>query len=233
VANYAADGGCLDNGAWWPSPCVVCGAIPPQPSVDLVEVIARFQPLISRRAACADDGSSYYHIHHNFCVFGGHKGDFDGNKKISSDNIHAFPSVYGTTCVNIGAQSLPPKGYAEGYFNNKCILPTADAPYLKLGGISGPERGTVAEWPPNRAKLACLTGARGGPEFAAFNDGITLGNNTLYVPGGAPKITCGTTTVSFAEFQAKGYDLSSKMVGSLPSNDTIIAWAKELLLGFD
>ena len=33
VANYAADGGCLDN----------------------------------------DDGSAYYSIHHNFCVFGGHK----------------------------------------------------------------------------------------------------------------------------------------------------------------
>ena len=32
VANYAADGGCLDN----------------------------------------DDGSSYYDIHHNYCVFGGH-----------------------------------------------------------------------------------------------------------------------------------------------------------------
>jgi hypothetical protein len=38
VANFAADGGCLDN----------------------------------------DDGSSYYDIHHNVCVFGGHKGDFDG-----------------------------------------------------------------------------------------------------------------------------------------------------------
>jgi hypothetical protein len=61
-----------------------------------------------------DDGSSYYHIHHNFCVYGGHKCDFDGNKKISSDNIHAFPSVYGTTCLNIGAQNLPPEGYAEG-----------------------------------------------------------------------------------------------------------------------
>ena len=47
-------------------------------------------------------------------VYGGHKCDFDGNKKISSDNIHAFPSVYGTTCLNIGAQSLPPEGYAEG-----------------------------------------------------------------------------------------------------------------------
>ena len=49
VANYAADGGCLDN----------------------------------------DDGSSWYKIHHNFCVFGGHKGDFDGQKAVfSSTALH-------------------------------------------------------------------------------------------------------------------------------------------------
>eukprot|EP01052_Picozoa_sp_SAG31_P023506 SAG31_NODE_1943_length_6856_cov_8.165458_4_plen_232_part_00 len=139
VANYAADGGCLDN----------------------------------------DDGSSYYHIHHNFCVYGGHKGDFDGNKKISSDNIHAYPSVYGTTCLNIGAQALPPAGYAEGYYNNKCILPVAGAPYLKLGGIAGPVEDTAGgEWPSTRKHLTCLAGKPGGPEMTAFQAGITLGETT-------------------------------------------------------
>ena len=42
------------------------------------------------------DGSSYYKIHHNYCVFGGHKSDFDGNSKISSYNLAVFPSVYGS-----------------------------------------------------------------------------------------------------------------------------------------
>jgi hypothetical protein len=195
VANYAADGGCLDN----------------------------------------DDGSSYYHIHHNFCVYGGHKGDFDGNKKISSDNIHAYPSVYGTTCLNIGAQSLPPAGYAEGYYNNKCILPVAGASYLKLGGITGPVEDSVGgEWPSTRKHLSCLAGEKGGPEMTAFEAGLTLGNNTLYVPGGEPTITCDgwnhfSKTVKFSAFQAKGYDLSSKVVSTLPTNDTIIGWARALL----
>merc|ERR1712194_866895 len=76
VANYAADGGCLDN----------------------------------------DDGSSYYDIHHNFCVFGGHKSDFDGNSKISRSNLHIYPQVYGSTCLFIEAQNLPPQGYAESYY---------------------------------------------------------------------------------------------------------------------
>ena len=85
-------------------------------------------------------------LHHNFCVYGGHKCDFDGNKKISSDNVHAFPSVYGTTCLNIGAQSLPPEGYAEGYYNNKCVLPTAGASYLKIGGVAGPPNPSRQTW---------------------------------------------------------------------------------------
>ena len=214
VANYAADGGCLDN----------------------------------------DDGSSYYHIHHNFCVYGGHKCDFDGNKKISSDNVHAFPSVYGTTCLNIGAQSLPPEGYAEGYYNNKCVLPTAGASYLKIGGVAGPPNPHGGEWPSTRPKLDCLSGEKGGAAYTAFNAGITLGSesarpmarpmprrvcprssiaaaadNSLYVPGGNATITCGSASVDFATFQAKGYDSSSTIAAALPSNDTIIGWAKELL----
>ena len=185
-----------------------------------------------------DDGSSYYHIHHNFCVFGGHKGDFDGNKKISSDNIHAYPSVYGTTCLNIGAQNLPPAGYAEGYYNNKCILPTAGSSYLKIGGIAGPvEDDAGGEWPADRKALSCLHGVKGGPEMRAFEAGITLGNNTLYVPGGEPTISCGkgehnggSGGIPFSEFQGKlGYDLTSQVVSTLPTNDTIIGWAKVLL----
>ena len=129
---------------------------------------------------------------------------------------------------------MPPKGYAEGYYNNKCILPTPGAPYLKIGGISGPEQGDGGggEWPPARKKLNCLAGAKGSPEFTAFNDGITLGNNTIYVPGGVPKITCGGKTVDFNQFQTTGYDQTSSLVATLPSNDTIIDWAKELLVGF-
>ncbi len=53
VANYAADGGCLDN----------------------------------------DDGSAYYAIHHNFCIYGGHKQNFDGHDKHSTYNVYVYPQV--------------------------------------------------------------------------------------------------------------------------------------------
>jgi len=50
--------------------------------------------LASLPAATQTKTSSYYDIHHNFCVFGGHKSDFDGNSKYSRFNIHAYASVY-------------------------------------------------------------------------------------------------------------------------------------------
>ena len=66
-----------------------------------------------------------------------HKSDFDGNSKVSSFNIHAYANVYGARCLDIGAQVLPPKGYAEGYHDNVCILQDAGNAYLNIQGIRG------------------------------------------------------------------------------------------------
>jgi hypothetical protein len=91
-------------------------------------------------------------------------------------------------------------------YNNKCILPAAGSSYLKISGIAGPPSGDNGggEWPPTRKPLDCLSGNKGGPEFLAFNAGLQLGNNTLYVPGGDAKISCGKTSLNFSDFQAKG-----------------------------
>lgn len=174
VANYAADGGCLDN----------------------------------------DDGSSYYDIHHNFCVFGGHKSDFDGNSKYSRYNIHAYASVYGDKCLGILAQVLPPAGYHEQYTNNICILANAGDAYLDIGGL------------PAGSKEKCLDSTPAAKQ--AFADGLLVSNNTIYVPGGRPTIKCqGSQTLQ--EFQSNGYDPLTTTVGQLPPASTIVGWAKDLL----
>ena len=177
-----------------------------------------------------DDGSSYYAIHHNFCVYGGHKCDFDGNNKISSFNVHAYPSVYGTTCVVVGAQSLPVKGYAEGYHDNKCVLPAASAPYLKLeGGLSGPEPNGMPTWPSSRQAIAHgLDGS--AASLKAFNDGFIVGNNSVYTADGLATITCGKDKLMSDKFQAAGYDKSTTFSKQMPTNEVIIGWAKGLLL---
>jgi len=146
VANYAADGGCLDN----------------------------------------DDGSSYYHIHHNFCLYGGHKSDFDGHSKISSHNLHIYPSVYSSTCVG-ELQASVPAGYAEGYQNNICVLPAASSMYMGVN-ING---------------VSC---DGSNASIAAFQAGFRAANNTVYVPGGVATVTCNHVSWNASEW----------MVGAAP-----------------
>jgi len=176
VANYAADGGCLDN----------------------------------------DDGSSYYDIHHNFCMYGGHKQNFDGHSKRSFGNIHVHPQVYGTKCIDEEAEGwgfgtsgplgLPPKGYAEEYTDNICILPKAGDPYLVSQGGDLQDR-------------------------TDFVNGMVSRNNTIYIPGGDAEsvVTVGQRRVSFAEFQKLGFDTASKLIPGSPSTEQITSWAEELL----
>lgn len=77
-----------------------------------------------------DDGSSWYLEQNNFCVYGGMKNDFEGSNKRSSNNVHAFPCVYGEFCLN-GINQVSAH-YAEGYWNNTCVLSRAGAYYFDL-----------------------------------------------------------------------------------------------------
>eukprot|EP01065_Artemidia_motanka_P009903 TRINITY_DN1513_c0_g1_i2.p1 TRINITY_DN1513_c0_g1~~TRINITY_DN1513_c0_g1_i2.p1 ORF type:complete len:956 (+),score=352.44 TRINITY_DN1513_c0_g1_i2:69-2870(+) len=175
VANYAADGGCLDN----------------------------------------DDGSAYYDIHHNFCMFGGHKANFDGHSKSGFNNVYVHPQVYGTKCVDeegeglstgtSGPYGLPPRGYAEQYTDNICILPSAGTPYLVVAGdLHHPKE---------------------------FGQGLVLRNNTVYVPGGdhPDMVSVSQQQSSFSNFQKLGFDETSRVVAGAPSTAQIAAWGSGLL----
>ena len=149
-----------------------------------------------------DDGSSYYRIHHNVCYFGGHKSDFDGHTKLSYNNLHIVPSVYGVKCIG-ELQAMPRAGYAEGYYNNTCILPTAGATYARLADCPGGLRNDSAS-------------------IAALTAGIRLGNNTVYCPGGAPVMSCGKQTLPLPEMIQRGYEPGSVVRSELPNTDTIV-----------
>lgn len=90
--------------------------------------------------------------------------------------------------------------FAEGYYNNKCVL-AADAGYLELGS------GCVAD--------------------ATLANRIILGNNTIYTPSASASISCGKS-YTFAEWAALGLDVGSS-VQTLPTADEIIGWAREIL----
>lgn len=163
-----------------------------------------------------DDGTSYWHLDSNFCVYGGHKSDFDGHSKTSSNNLHIYPQVYGSRCIMIGAQALPPSGYAEQYANNTCVLPpvAGQATYFLVQGV--------------RSGGSCFSG-EGAREFA---EGLLLASNRLFVQNGTDiHVTCGKETISFSDFQHKfGFDPTTAVSHNVPSPQELIAMAKNILL---
>ena len=150
-----------------------------------------------------DDGSSFYNDHENFEVYGGHKSDFDGHAKRSFRNIHAYSNVYGSKCVGIMnlPHASPNNFFAEGYFENRCVLANAGDGYLDLGSPCSVDS-TLA----NR---------------------MILGNNTVYAPNSSVSVSCGKT-YSFTEWAATGADPGTT-VADLPSAATIIGWARVTL----
>eukprot|EP01043_Picozoa_sp_COSAG02_P016751 COSAG02_NODE_743_length_17764_cov_9.908916_11_plen_82_part_00 len=62
------------------------------------------------------------------------KSNFEGHNKRSSGNVHAYASVYGDSCLN-GLNQIT-WHYAEGYYNNICLLAKAKDTYLNLDGCA-------------------------------------------------------------------------------------------------
>ena len=149
-----------------------------------------------------DDGSSFYHDHHNFFVYGGHKSDFDGHGKRSYNNIMAFANVYGSKCVAIMnlPHASPNPFFAEGFYNNTCILTNAGDAYLELGSCT--------------------------PDATLANR-MLLGGNTVMVPEKKTTATCGKT-YAIADWLATGLDVGTT-VAEVPTTAAIIQMARTLL----
>jgi hypothetical protein len=75
----------------------------------------------SQEAVDTDDGSSYYHVHHNLFVYGngGLKSDYGGHDNVHHDNVYAF--ITHGKCVSIEPQK---PGHADGFFSNYCVFQT-------------------------------------------------------------------------------------------------------------
>jgi len=120
------------------------------------------------------------------------------------------------------------------YANNRCIL-SSGAYYLLINGDISKPPNPPGQYPPQRALLQCLDNT--AEAFQAFNDGLVLGNNTVYIPGGVATVKCGDPwnpsstqiTVNTSKFQAMGYDSTTTFTSDMPSNRTIILWARDLL----
>ncbi|GAB5371850.1 hypothetical protein AAMO2058_001615200, partial [Amorphochlora amoebiformis] len=159
-----------------------------------------------------DDGSSYYLMHHNFCVYGGVKNNFDGHSKIAHSSLYVYPYVFATTCIGYSATVMPPNSYHETYQGNKCILPYAGAAYLNMG------------------ELIDIT------DKHTMEAGLFLANNTVYCPGGVngARVTgmdanMEKVNITLAEYLRWGHDPSLTVNDTLPRADEVLDMARAML----
>ena len=105
---------------------------------------------------------------------------------------------------------MPRAGYAEGYFNNTCVLPTAGAMYARIADCPGGLK-------------------HDSHSIAALTAGLHMGNNTIYCPGGEPIVSCGNLKINTTELHARGYDRGTVVHSTVPTYATIFQWAAKLL----
>jgi hypothetical protein len=105
----------------------------------------------------------------------------------------------------IGAQRLPMVGSPEQYINNTCILADTNGVAFSMD--------FKAEF----------------PAPSVFMQQALLANNTFYAPGGKVGYNGPGPFKTYEEFQAAGYDTTSKVSADVPSVDTIMAWARARL----
>jgi len=115
----------------------------------------------------------------------------------------AFANVYGSKCVGIGnaPHASPNPFFAEGFFNNTCILAGTGDPYLEIGDCAAD---------------------------ATLANRVVLGGNKVMSPGGtAASVSCGKT-YSFADWIALGLDVGTTL-SDVPASADIITMARNLL----
>jgi hypothetical protein len=114
----------------------------------------------------------------------------------------AFSNVYGSHCVSI--MNLPHKSpnpfFAEGYYNNICILAASGDNYLNMGSCTPDE---------------------------TLKNSMILGNNTVMVPGSSATVSCGKS-YTIQDWIATGLDPGTT-VADLPSTPEIIQMARTVL----
>ena len=99
------------------------------------------------------------------------KSNFEGHNKRSSNNVHAYASVYGDACLN-GLNQID-WHYAEGYYNNVCVLAKAKDTYLNLNGYGGMPSVPGGNNP-------CDADPKGAGALHTY-----LGANKVYAPAGS------------------------------------------------
>ncbi|KAG7341556.1 beta-helix fold protein [Nitzschia inconspicua] len=161
-----------------------------------------------------DDGSSWYHIHHNvFYMADGFKMDYGGHDSVFENNlILSYP--YSGNCFGMGTFL---RGHGDVLRSNRCILGLGQGS-IETNGSNSFE--LVATDPPNVGRF-----------YGACDDShLIMSSNEYYTPDGVVNIGCnGNSFHTMKEMQEKfGLEIDSKG-GKIPEDTLILEWASKLV----
>lgn len=141
-----------------------------------------------------DDGSAYYNNTRNFMIFGGVKAYLGHDKMTGPGNVIVYPGIPQRSAGNRRCQCDDNGEFADQfYYGNQCFSPD----------------GVFYTW------------RKCNPDHLG-DTVIQSRNNQHYSPGADFKVTCGSKTYSFKEWQAAGQDFNSS-VHEMPSASEIVA----------
>eukprot|EP00547_Thalassionema_nitzschioides_P000788 CAMPEP_0194218324 /NCGR_PEP_ID=MMETSP0156-20130528/23532_1 /TAXON_ID=33649 /ORGANISM="Thalassionema nitzschioides, Strain L26-B" /LENGTH=846 /DNA_ID=CAMNT_0038947637 /DNA_START=140 /DNA_END=2680 /DNA_ORIENTATION=+ len=164
-----------------------------------------------------DDGSSWFHIYKNvFYSAEGFKMDYGGHDSIYEDNlIMAYP-YDGQQCYSMGGFS---DGPSDVFRRNRCLIGLGNA---MDSGCGDPSCASSA--PDSEDSLAHIGSC------PCEDQNLEIHSNEYYTQKGDAVVYCGNDDYSLEEFQEKfGLEVGSTK-GTFPDEDTIVTWAKEMVI---
>jgi len=177
-----------------------------------------------------DDGSSWFHIHHNvFYQADGFKMDYGGHDSIYEYNMAMSLSYRGGPCFNMGSFK---QGHGDILRGNRCLLGLGKVEIIK-------KTDTIYETMRLEAlckKYGCTRSSDEPPFVGRLWGGcedshVTLESNEYYTPDGIAMVGCnGNNFYKLRDVESKfGLEVNST-VALLPDVDTILAWARSTLM---
>lgn len=156
-----------------------------------------------------DDGSSFYRIHDNFIYGEGLKQDYGGHDSYYVNNVNIVHKYDGQNCINTWPFLAT---HQHTFANNTCVLLFEDH-YGNTGACN----------PHNVSASIC--GSEYDPDVQCMPN---LAENQYFTPMGDVNLTCGGVDVPLDMLQDGGQEIKSTR-DTLPSNDQIIKWARDVL----
>eukprot|EP00537_Pseudo-nitzschia_pungens_P000096 CAMPEP_0172370382 /NCGR_PEP_ID=MMETSP1060-20121228/37386_1 /TAXON_ID=37318 /ORGANISM="Pseudo-nitzschia pungens, Strain cf. cingulata" /LENGTH=1053 /DNA_ID=CAMNT_0013095627 /DNA_START=190 /DNA_END=3351 /DNA_ORIENTATION=+ len=209
------------------------------PSFDPLPRIIRENLIVANYGASQgvdnDDGSSWFHIHHNvFYDADGFKMDYGGHDSIYEQNMAISLSYRDGPCFGMGSFK---QGHGDVLRGNRCLVGVG-----KDEDSNGRRREETIY---NVAKLEALHKHYGVSKPKTWDDEtlfvgmlwgsckdspVTLESNEYYTPDGIARIGCdGGRFYTLSELQSNfGLEVNS-MVASLPDVDIVLEWARSTL----